>query len=47
MHGSKGNEQVLVEFPLGDFLLQTINVAEVQDVILKYFIYIFKNKNKK
>jgi hypothetical protein len=41
MHGSKGNEQLLVEFPLGDFLLQTINVAEVQDVILKYlFIYL-------
>jgi len=36
MHGSSGNDQLLAEYPLVDFLLQTLNVAEVQDVILKY-----------
>ena len=36
MHGSKANDQLLAEYPLVDFLLQILNVAEVQDVILKY-----------
>jgi hypothetical protein len=36
MHGAKPSEQLLAEYPMGDFLLQTLNVAEVQDVILKY-----------
>ena len=37
MHGSKASEQLLAEYPIVDFLLQILNVAEVQDVILKYF----------
>lgn len=35
MHGSKANELLLAEYPIVDFLLQVLNVAEVQDVILK------------
>ena len=35
MHGSQANEQLLAEYPIVDFLLQVLNVAEVQDVILK------------
>ena len=35
MHGSEGNDQLLAQYPLVDFLLQILNVAEVQDVILK------------
>ena len=35
MHGSKASEQLLAEYPLADFLLQMLNIAEVQDVILK------------
>jgi hypothetical protein len=35
MHGSKASEQLLAEYPLADFLLQILNIAEVQDVILK------------
>lgn len=41
MHGSGANEQLLAEYPLVDFLLQTLNVAEVEDVILKY-VYLFE-----
>ncbi|CAF3740023.1 unnamed protein product, partial [Rotaria sordida] len=39
MHGFATNEQLLAEYPLVDFLLQTLNVAEVQDVILKLNCY--------
>jgi hypothetical protein len=35
MHGSKPSEELLVEYPLVGFLLRTLNVAEVQDVILR------------
>jgi hypothetical protein len=35
MHGSKPSKEVLVEYPLVEFLLQTLNVAEVQDVIFR------------
>lgn len=35
MHGTKSTEELLVEYPLVGFLLQTLNVAEVQDVILR------------
>jgi hypothetical protein len=35
MNGSKPSEELLVEYPLVAFLLQTLNVAEVQDVILR------------
>jgi hypothetical protein len=35
MHGSKPGEELLAEYPLLGFLLQTLNVAEVQDVILR------------
>ena len=35
MHGAKASEQLLAEYPLADFLLQILNLAEVQDVILK------------
>ena len=31
----KQREQLLAEYPLADFLLQMLNIAEVQDVILK------------
>jgi hypothetical protein len=36
MHGSKPSQQLLTEYPLADFLLQLLNLAEVEDVILKY-----------
>jgi hypothetical protein len=36
MHGAKPTEELLAEYPLVGFLLQTLNVAEVQDVILRY-----------
>jgi hypothetical protein len=36
MHGAKASEQLLAEHPLVDFLLEILNIAEVQDVILKY-----------
>ena len=32
-------KQLLAEYPIVDFLLQILNVAEVQDVILKYFYF--------
>ena len=35
MHGLKGNKELLNEYPLIRFLMQTLTVAEVQDVILK------------
>lgn len=35
MHGSKSNEQLFAEYPALGFLLKTLNVAEVQDVILR------------
>jgi hypothetical protein len=35
MHGSSPSEQLLAEYPLADFLLQILNLAEVEDVILK------------
>ena len=35
MHGPKLNEELLAEYPLAGFLLQTLNVAEVQDVVLR------------
>jgi hypothetical protein len=35
MHGSSPSEQLLAEYPLVDFLLQILNIAEVEDVILK------------
>lgn len=35
MHGAKAKEELLGEYPLVGFLLQTLNVAEVQDVILR------------
>lgn len=35
MHGAKPSEELLAEYPLVEFLLQTLNVAEVQDVILR------------
>ncbi|CAF1170061.1 unnamed protein product [Rotaria sordida] len=43
MHGTGKNEQLLAEYPLVDFLLQILNVAEVQDVILKINCYERKN----
>ncbi|CAF1265249.1 unnamed protein product [Rotaria sordida] len=39
MHGSKPSEELLAEYPLVGFLLQTLNVAEVQDVILRLGYY--------
>jgi hypothetical protein len=36
MHGTNPTDELLAEYPLVGFLLQTLNVAEVQDVILKY-----------
>ena len=36
MHGAEADEQLLAEYPLADFLLQILNLAEVQDVILPY-----------
>jgi hypothetical protein len=45
MHGSESNEQLLSEYPLLDFVLEILNIAEVQDVILKYcFILFYLNK---
>jgi len=35
MCGSKAGQLLLAEYPLADFLLQALNLAEVQDVILK------------
>jgi vacuolar protein sorting-associated protein 13A/C len=46
MHGANASEQLLAEHPIGDFLLQTINLAEVQDVVLKYLFIYLKIKNK-
>ncbi|CAF1457697.1 unnamed protein product, partial [Rotaria sp. Silwood1] len=43
MHGAKASEQLLAEYPMVDFLLQILNVAEVQDVILKLNFYERKN----
>ncbi|CAF3467390.1 unnamed protein product [Rotaria sp. Silwood2] len=43
MHGAKASEQLLAEYPIVDFLLQILNVAEVQDVILKLNFYERKN----
>ncbi|CAM4829563.1 unnamed protein product, partial [Rotaria magnacalcarata] len=39
MHGSKPSEELLAEYPLVGFLLRTLNVAEVQDVILRLGYY--------
>ncbi|CAF1398617.1 unnamed protein product [Adineta ricciae] len=39
MHGSKPDKQLLAEYPLADFLLQILNLAEVQDVTLKLNFY--------
>ncbi|CAF4314530.1 unnamed protein product, partial [Adineta steineri] len=39
MHGSKSSQVLLAEYPLVAFLLQTLNVAEVQDVILRLGYY--------
>ena len=35
MHGSKPSSELLAEYLLVGFLLQTLNVKEVQDVILR------------
>ncbi len=35
MHGAKPTDELLAEYPLVGFLLQTLNVVEVQDVILR------------
>lgn len=35
MHGSKPSEELLAQYPFVEFLLQTLNVAEVQDVVLR------------
>jgi hypothetical protein len=35
MHGSKPDEELFAEYPLVGFLLRTLNVAEVEDVILR------------
>ncbi|CAF4857391.1 unnamed protein product [Rotaria sp. Silwood1] len=39
MHGSKPSEALLAEYPVFGFLLRTLNVAEVQDVILRLGYY--------
>ena len=39
MHGAKASEQLLAEYPIVAFILQILNVAEVQDVILKLNFY--------
>ncbi|CAF4006334.1 unnamed protein product, partial [Adineta steineri] len=39
MHGSKASQELLAEYPLVAFLLQALNVAEVQDVILRLGFY--------
>jgi hypothetical protein len=44
MHGADASEQLLAEYPIADFLLQILNVAEVQDVILKYVSFIYHRK---
>ncbi|CAF3768117.1 unnamed protein product [Adineta steineri] len=44
IHGSKPNKQLLAEHPLADFILEILNVAEVQDVILKLNFYERKNE---
>ncbi|UJR24151.1 hypothetical protein I4U23_027117 [Adineta vaga] len=43
MRGSKADKLLLAEYPLVDFLLQLLNLAEVQDVILKLNYYERKN----
>ena len=35
MHGAKPTDELLAEYPLVGFLLQTLNIAEVQDVVLR------------
>jgi hypothetical protein len=35
MHGRKPSDQILVEYPFAEFLLELLNIAEVQDVVLK------------
>jgi hypothetical protein len=35
MHGSKASEELLSEYPLVGFIFHTLNVAEVQDIILR------------
>jgi len=44
MHGSKSNEELFDEYPLVGFLLKTLNVVEVQDVLLRYGNYSIKLK---
>jgi hypothetical protein len=41
MYGSSPDENLLAEYPTADFLLQILNVAEVQDVILKYVFHFY------
>ncbi|CAF4830503.1 unnamed protein product, partial [Rotaria sp. Silwood2] len=45
MHGSNPIKDLLAEYPLVGFLLQTLNVAEVQDVIL-HLAYYERNHQK-
>ncbi|UJR10669.1 hypothetical protein I4U23_014864 [Adineta vaga] len=45
MHGKNPSEELLAEYPLVGFLLQTLNVAEVQDVILRLGFY-ERNRDK-
>jgi hypothetical protein len=33
MHGSSASEQLLAEYPIVDFFLQILNIAEVQHVL--------------
>ncbi|CAF4480000.1 unnamed protein product, partial [Didymodactylos carnosus] len=39
MHGANPSEELLAEYPFARFLLKTLNVAEVQDVILRLGYY--------
>ncbi|CAF0945953.1 unnamed protein product [Adineta ricciae] len=39
MHGAKPTDELLAEYPLVGFLLRTLNVAEVNDVILRLGYY--------
>ncbi|CAF3870792.1 unnamed protein product [Adineta steineri] len=44
MHGTSANEQLLAEYPIVDFLLNVLNIAEVQDAVLKLNCYERKNE---
>ncbi|CAF3586652.1 unnamed protein product [Adineta steineri] len=39
MHGQNPSEELLAEYPIVGFLLQTLNITEVQDVILRLGYY--------